>query len=325
MPMRLLIICALAGLLAACASDRPAPVSERAAVPSASADTPVHIVKRGETIYSIAREYRVEPRDLMAWNNLSDPSKLSVGQSLRLRPGAVAPAALDVATVPPSSGSAAPSVLETKSLPPPPGHATVITSPSAAPNAPPANAGVLKTQPKGVKLPYSEQNLASLQKQDAPAPVSVPATPPATVPAAQPVDATPAPVSSEGSLVKDGVEWAWPATGNIIAKFSEGGRKGVDIGGREGDPVHAAATGKVIHSGGGLRGYGNLVIIRHNAQYLSAYAHNKSIAVKQGQSVVRGQKIAELGSTGTDAPKLHFEIRHQGTPVDPEVFLPPRR
>jgi lipoprotein NlpD len=321
--LSLVLVCA--ALLGGCASDTPAPVIDRAATSGATPSTeavPTYVVKRGDTLYSIAREQRVELRDLMAWNNLTNSTRLSVGQALRLR----APAAAEPAPPPPvASGSPlVPPVLEAKPLPPPPGHAAVITMPPTATNAASANTGLLKTQPKGLKLPYSDQNLALLQKQDASAPATAP---PSAVSAPPAPDAAPAPASAaaESSFVKDGIEWAWPAAGDVVARFSEGGRKGVDIAGREGEPVLAAAAGKVIHSGGGLRGYGNLVIIRHNAQYLSAYAHNKSIAVKQGQSVARGQKIAELGSTGTDAPKLHFEIRHQGTPVDPEAFLPPRR
>jgi lipoprotein NlpD len=122
----------------------------------------------------------------------------------------------------------------------------------------------------------------------------------------------------------DEINWIWPASGKTIGTFSEGGNKGVDIAGKAGDPVIASADGKVVYSGEGLRGYGKLVIIKHNATYLSAYAHNQTVLVKEGQSVSKGQKIAEMGSSGTDKVKLHFEVRRQGKPVDPLKYLPQR-
>lgn len=118
--------------------------------------------------------------------------------------------------------------------------------------------------------------------------------------------------------------WAWPSSGKVLAGFSEGSNKGVDIAGKTGDPVLAAGDGKVVYAGTGLRGYGKLVIVKHDATFLSAYAHNSQILVKEGQSITRGQKIAEVGSSDSDQPKLHFEIRRQGKPVDPIQYLPKR-
>lgn len=120
------------------------------------------------------------------------------------------------------------------------------------------------------------------------------------------------------------VDWAWPVSGKIVAKFADPVNKGVDISAKLGDPVLASAPGRVVYSGSGLRGYGKLIIIKHNPTYLSAYAHNDQILVKEGQSVAKGQKIGEVGSTDADAPKLHFEIRRLGKPVDPLKFLPER-
>ncbi len=119
-------------------------------------------------------------------------------------------------------------------------------------------------------------------------------------------------------------KWSWPAKGKLIAKFSakSPANKGIDIAGRLGESVTAAAAGSVVYAGSGLLGYGNLVIIKHNEQYLSAYAHNKRLLVKESQTVKAGQAIAELGSSGTDKVKLHFEIRRQGKPVDPMQYLP---
>jgi lipoprotein NlpD len=168
---------------------------------------------------------------------------------------------------------------------------------------PPRVAGDLKTGPKAIKLPYSEQNLAMLLRQS------------------PPTEPLPPPGAEDG---QDTVAWMWPASGRVLAGFSEATNKGVDILGKIGDPVFASASGRVIFSGTGLRGYGKLVIIKHNQTYLSAYAHNSNLLVKEGQNVVRGQKIAEIGNTDSSQAKLHFEIRRLGKAVDPLKFLPDR-
>ncbi|MDP9899934.1 peptidoglycan DD-metalloendopeptidase family protein [Variovorax ginsengisoli] len=118
------------------------------------------------------------------------------------------------------------------------------------------------------------------------------------------------------------VGWIWPVHGPLIAGFDEAKNKGLDIGGKAGDPVLAAADGRVVYSGAGLRGYGNLIILKHNNTYLTAYAHNQTLLVKEDQSVQKGQKIAEMGNSDADRVKLHFEIRRQGKPVDPARYLP---
>jgi len=110
----------------------------------------------------------------------------------------------------------------------------------------------------------------------------------------------------------------------VLAGFDEAKNKGLDLGGKLGDPVHAAADGKVVYAGSGLRGYGNLIILKHNNTFLTAYAHNQTLLVKEDQSVRKGQKIAEMGNSDTDQVKLHFEIRRQGKPVDPLRYLPPQ-
>ncbi len=131
-----------------------------------------------------------------------------------------------------------------------------------------------------------------------------------------PVSAHP---SESGTLA-----WSWPSAGAVTESFVEGRNKGIDIAGKAGDPVSAASDGKVVYAGNGLRGYGNLVIIKHNNDYLSAYAHNSKILVKEGESVKRGSKIAEVGNSDADRTKLHFEVRRQGKPVDPLKYLPER-
>ena len=122
----------------------------------------------------------------------------------------------------------------------------------------------------------------------------------------------------------DDIAWIWPTSGAVLAGFDEVKNKGLDIGGAPGTSVVAAADGRVVYVGAGLRGYGNLIILKHNNTYLTAYAHNQSLLVKEDQSVRKGQKIAEMGSSDTDRVKLHFEVRRQGKPVDPAKYLPPR-
>jgi lipoprotein NlpD len=150
-----------------------------------------------------------------------------------------------------------------------------------------------------------------------PAAPSAPAAPPATPPAAP--DSAAAPRETGDEIV-----WIWPATGAVLAAFDEGRNKGLTIGGKAGDPVLAAGDGRVVYAGSSLRGYGNLVIVKHSELYLTAYAHNQTLLVKDDQVVRRGQKIAEMGSSDAQRVQLHFEIRRQGKPVDPARLLPPR-
>ena len=148
-------------------------------------------------------------------------------------------------------------------------------------------------------------------------------TPPApSATKSAPVAATPA--ASAASAGEDDVAFIWPSSGTLLAGFDEARNKGYDIGGKAGDPVLAAADGRVVYAGAGLRGYGNLIILKHNNTFLTAYAHNQALLVKEDQAVRRGQKIAEMGSTDADRVKLHFEIRRQGKPVDPVRYLPSR-
>jgi lipoprotein NlpD len=131
--------------------------------------------------------------------------------------------------------------------------------------------------------------------------------------------------SSAKPVSADGVDFIWPASGTVVANFDEArNSKGIDIAGKAGDPVVAVAEGRVVYAGAGLRGYGNLIILKHNNTYMSAYAHNQTLLVKEDQAVKKGQKIAEMGSTDADRVKLHFEVRRQGKPVDPARYLPAR-
>ena len=171
--------------------------------------------------------------------------------------------------------------------------------------APPVVGTNVKTQPLGQRVPYSDQAYAQLSKS------ALPAKP----------DATPD-GKTEVRRGDSDVEWSWPTEGKVTASFNESASKGIVISGKRGQPIVASAGGRVIFSGTGIRGLGKLVVIRHNSNYLSVYAHNDVLLVKEGQTVTRGQRIAQMGNSDADQVKLHFEIRRQGKPVDPTKFLP---
>ena len=302
--------------LAGCAGPYRAPVVERSvgrpspakpAAPAAEQRPESYTVKRGDTLYSIALDNGLDYRDVAAWNNITDPADIKAGLVLRMR--APAPA---VAGQPQTGIQAQGVQVQPATIPGSVEARSIGVDPraGAAPRGgaePRAGGDLLKTGPKAMKLPYSEENLAMLLRQS-PAP-----------PAPEP--ASPQPSVEDG---QDTVAWMWPATGRVLAGFSEATNKGVDIVGKIGDPVFASASGRVVYSGVGLRGYGKLIIIKHNQTYLSAYAHNSNLLVKEGQNVARGQKIAEIGSTDSSQAKLHFEIRRLGKPIDPLKLLPDR-
>jgi lipoprotein NlpD len=331
-PWRRLAVVVLLTLVAGCASRTRAPVEDRSAppprpAPVAPAATPAvvpaapgteadwrpssYTVKRGDTLYQIALDHGLDYRELAAWNNLENINLIRVGQVLQLKaPG-------DGGSTTTSTGvvitplKPAPAVTESK--------APVATA--AAP-AGARNSDNFKSSPKAVKEPYSEQAVRDVAKGP-PAPEVVAVAPP---PAAAGTEAKPdlprnAPIDADD---ENKVDWVWPAKGKIVGNFSETANlKGIDIAGTAGTPVLASAAGTVVYAGTGLRGYGKLIIIKHNKTYLSAYAHNREILVKEGQTVTRGQKIAEMGNTDTTEVKLHFEIRRLGKPMDPTRFLPP--
>lgn len=295
-------------VLAGCATNTPAPVVERTAPPaeSAAATKNTYVVKRGDTVYSIARDHKMDFRELIALNSIESPNRISPGTVLKVKPTADA-ANGDSAVV--STAPIVSDVVETRPL----GEAGAA-SPGAAESLP-ANTDSLKREPKAGKEPYSDEALARAQSPSVTA-TSAAANGGETKPEAKPADAA--------ATGPDELNWIWPANGKIVGTFSEGGIKGVDIAGKAGDPVIAASDGKIVYSGTGLRGYGKLVIIKHNATYLSAYAHNQTILVKEGQTVSKGQKIAEMGNSDAEQVMLHFEVRRQGKPVDPLKYLPQR-
>lgn len=165
-------------------------------------------------------------------------------------------------------------------------------------------------------------NSAVVTAVAAPAPVPAASTPRGTSTQAVSGPVTPLGPAATGS--DEELSWVWPAAGKLLSGFDEVKNKGLDLGGQAGEPVLAAADGRVVYAGSNLRGYGNLVILKHNNTFLTAYAHNQTLLVKEDQAVRRGQKIAEMGSSDTDRVKLHFEIRRQGKPVDPSRYLPAR-
>jgi lipoprotein NlpD len=294
---------------------------------------PTYTVKRGDTLHQIALDSGLDYRELAAWNNIENPNVIRVGQVLRL----AAPGTTAESNAPVTAQEAAPGVTTAPLRGPP---AVVAAAPpsslAAAPAAAPATgatASNLKTSPKAIKEPYSDQAVRelTLAATAVPAPREPsgaaagarvePKPEPKSEPKGEPKPSTPAPATAGDS---DQLDWAWPAKGKVVAGFSETANlKGIDIAGTAGQTVSASAAGRVVYAGTGLRGYGKLIIIKHNATFLSAYAHNREILVKEGQQVTRGQKIAEMGNTDADQVKLHFEIRRQGKPMDPTKYLPP--
>jgi lipoprotein NlpD len=266
----------------------------------------VYIVQKGDTLYSIALNHGLDRKEFAEWNNIPDGGTIHIGQQLSLSPPSPQ-AGPSLFSLPESSPPSAPGVTQGPAVPP---EAKVL-----------ANTERFKTEPKAFKLPYSEQAVAQLKGvPDGPRTVLAKVDPMAekqVTPILPPAADSPSEVISE----PDRLDWSWPAKGRLLEAFSEAS-KGIDIVGKAGEPVTASAAGKVVYSGAGLRGYGKLIIIKHNNTYLSAYAHNSKILVKEGQAVAKGQKIGEMGSTDTGLVKLHFEIRKNGRPVDPLKHLP---
>ncbi|MBP0599608.1 peptidoglycan DD-metalloendopeptidase family protein [Herbaspirillum sp. LeCh32-8] len=324
--IRLAVLGSVVGLLAACSStpNQQAPVVERTSSTGKAAEvgpatvspaTPVpsgrgyYTVKKGDTLYRIALEVGQSYHDLVTWNNLSNPNDIKVDQVLRVAPPG-APGTTQTATIAAAPGAG----IEVKPLGAPG---------TSAPAAPVPVAGASnKSGPRGDKRAYSESALAELEKPDSSG-TSAPAAPVAAPAKAEPAHPADKPAAAAAAGDDEGVSWMWPAEGKVVGTF-DGGKKGLDISGKAGQAVMAAGAGKVMYAGSGIRGYGNLVIIKHTNNLLSAYAHNKTILVKEGQSVTKGQKIAEMGNSDSDSVKLHFEIRQQGKPVDPSKYLPPR-
>ena len=299
-------VCVVAlSVLAACATRMDqAPVVDRtgaaigtqaaqdgAVLPPGPPPPGYYRVKPGDTLYRIALENGQNYRDIASWNNMTNPNQIEVDQLLRVAPpGAnLAAATPGVSTAPIVGGGV---------------QAQPLTNTYGAQSGvnggtpPPPNYGSssgMGTMP-GTAAPGLAMNQPPATGIDNGA---------AAAPAGQPA-------------------FSWPARGPILGTFDEAKNKGVNIGGAAGDAVNASADGRVVYSGNGLRGYGNLIIIKHDATFLTAYAHNRSLMVKEGDAVTKGQKIAEMGNSDSDRVMLHFEVRRQGKPVDPLKYLPPQ-
>ncbi|MFC0322185.1 murein hydrolase activator NlpD [Gallibacterium melopsittaci] len=259
-----------------------------------------YTVRKGDTMFLIAYISGMDVRELAALNNIPEPYKLSVGQTLKVNNSNAASTAQAPATAATSTPAAQPQQPAVTYTPGPNGTAYgsdgTIVGPikSTAGTVPPTTNNSVNTVP-------------------------VTAQPTTTV---TPSNTTT--VMSEPATNNSNITWIWPTKGNVIQGFSnsDGGNKGIDIGGSRGQAVYAAAPGRVVYAGNALRGYGNLIIIKHNDDYLSAYAHNETILVKDQQQVTAGQQIAKMGSSGTNSVKLHFEIRYKGKSVNPTTYLP---
>jgi len=299
----LAVFIALNGFVAGCSVRTGAPVIDRghgsrtgsaATTQSASrvhstadARSDSYTVRKGDTLFSIALDQGLDYRELAEWNGISDPGVIQVGQTLSLRP--------------PGSRTTMAPVRDPRGVE---GHP--ITG-----EAKPGGAGATggrKSEPKASRAPYSNQAYAELARPKSGSQASPSGKPPEKQ----------APSGKGGAI-----DWAWPANGKVIGKFNDAAKlKGISIAGKLGQPVNASAAGRVIFSGTGIRGFGKLIVIKHNDAFLSVYAHNKELLVKEGQTVAKGQKIAEMGNSDTDQVKLHFEIRRFGKPVDPLKLLP---
>ncbi|HQU79876.1 MAG TPA: peptidoglycan DD-metalloendopeptidase family protein [Azonexus sp.] len=307
-------------------SQPPAPTVDRSSgqMRPSTVATPsgpgYYTVKRGDTLYRIALEHGQDYKDVAAWNNITNAGSIREGQVLRVAPlGAVTTAAGGAVVAQPVVTAP---VVETQSLDAP---GKVVSA--SAPTTTSISSDGLKREPRGGKEPYSDEAYARLNRSGEATPkTTLAAVDPKSEPKTEPPpEAKPEPKAEPATAIgPDDVAWQWPSSGKVMSPYSDSGNKGIDFGGKSGDPVQAAADGKVVYAGAGLRGYGELVIVKHNATFLSAYAHNRKILVKEGQQVTRGQKIAEMGSTDSDSVKLHFEIRKQGKPTDPSLYLPKR-
>lgn len=330
--MRFLLISFVSAVLVAvsgCYTQPPAPTVDRGvrgydspgygAASSAVVGEGFYVVKPRDTLYRIALEHGQDYRDIAQWNNITDPSMISEGQVLRVAP--------PVGSSPSNSNAeiAAPitatSEVEERNL----DGSALVAAPSSAANSA-LSAGVKQT-PKVNKEAYSDDSLRRIQEAAGLAAAASATENAAKIPAAAMPSETAdgsAAASKLSSATVDGVKWAWPVRNALTTPFSASGTKGMEFAGKGGDAIRAAAAGKVVYAGNGLRGYGELVIIKHSARYLTAYGHNRKILVKEGQDIKLGQQIAEMGNSDASSTQLHFEIRKQGKPVDPAQYLPKR-
>lgn len=326
MTFRQYFVMATTLIFCACSSNPPAPVIERnTKVSKPAAAKPAvtngktsqdkdwrpdaYVVKKGDTLYSIGLEYGYDYKEIAQQNNIQAPYTIKIGQKLNF-------AALNKeASLEASNNGVVVTPLKTEPTPANQLPKSIASNPTHI------------TGPKAIRVPYSDVAMNApvaptpskpVIKTEIPAtPTTEPVKPSPTKPDASKPEAE-KPTTVGGELT----DWAWPTQGKLLAKFNESSNKGIDIAGTLGQAIMASNAGKVIYSGSDLRSYGKMVIIKHNSQYLSVYAHNNQILVKEGQQISKGQKIAEMGNTDSNNVKLHFEIRRQGKSVDPLKYLP---
>ncbi len=294
--IRLSMAAALAVIVGACSSG-PAPVEDRSASRSSGSysrslpDSGLYQVRGGDTLYSIAFNYGLDWKDIAGWNGISRPYTIYPGQEIRLTAPTRSSSTVAVTTRP--MGTAP--------------QATTRSTTSPAPANPPASTGSAATTSRATTRAVPEDSVI----------------PPASEPSTQSAG-TAAPASATAPALTDPKSWIWPTQGRVISSFRAGdpARKGIDIGGEEGQDIRASATGDVVYSGSGLIGFGELIIIKHSDSMLTAYAHNRRRLVKEGERVAGGAKIAEMGRNGQNQTMLHFELRVDGKPVDPLKYLP---
>jgi len=320
--------------LASCSSNPPAPVINRlpTSKPSTANTTIIkmpnrptykagdwrpdaYIVKKGDTLFSIGLEHGYYYKDIALANNISAPYNINVGQTLKFSTLKDKTATTETKPAPTTNSD------DVEIIP----INTDVSSSGTATTSPVTKAPIIVaiTEPKAIREPYSEEAL----KKPLPVAKTIEKTTDKsiqTTAASKPIVVSTTdtkPDIKPNAVENEDIDWAWPTKGKVVANFNEASNKGLDIAGSSGQAITAAAAGKVIYSGSDLRGYGKLVIIKHNANYLSVYAHNSLILAKEGQQVSRGQKIAEMGNTDSNSVKLHFEIRRQGKSVDPAKYL----
>ncbi|MFM7484012.1 MAG: peptidoglycan DD-metalloendopeptidase family protein [Burkholderiaceae bacterium] len=306
------LMLAVAALLHGCAEMQAnAPIDDRTATrdkskspppkPASSASTAAaeptdpagfYTVRKGDTLGKIAKQFSQSVRDLSEWNRLSDPNDIRVGQQLRVVP----PEDNKVASVPTDTGMEM-RALDTAT------NGNSSTGANAASANPVRGSGGVKNGPLGRKVAYSDQAWSDMQRGE-------PAK--SLTDNRKPLDSPP---PAAGRFM-------WPTEGKVIRSF-DASRKGIDIAGQPGQPIVSVGEGTVLYANN-MRGFGNLVIIDHRDGLVSAYGHNKSILVKEGQAVTKGQRIADMGDTDAESVRLHFEIRQLGKAVDPMGFLPSR-
>ncbi len=325
-PLALIAVVAAAGVLAGCDLTRSSVVVTRSpgsTYTTTRAPSPPpppggsYRVTKGDTLYSIAFRNKVDFRDLASWNGIASPYTIWPGQDLRLSPPGrdtkAAPAATQVAPVVAAAAPVSPATH------PAPSPVVPVKEPASAPS--PSAVAMAPAPATTTNTPVVVAGKPGESLVPPPPAPSAPATQP-PAPVENPPASTPI-VASGATRSAGGITWRWPADGALLKKFSSSDAiPGIEVGGKAGDPVRAAADGVVVYSGNGLVGYGELVIIKHSDSFLSAYGHNRKRLVKEGEKVKAGQTVAEMGSTGATRDELQFQIRRDGNPVDPLQYLP---